>query len=115
MQMKAKTDTIAVVLGITTQIPIAWFIWVSHNLIENHWREILEGARLPQITNVALATMQWIPMAAAILIIAGVTLTLIRKHAMTWTFLIVLIEAILVSFVMLAILYPAMTTTYRLE
>jgi hypothetical protein len=112
--MKRNTDFLSGISGLVAQIGIGYGMYVSYWAFHLHWNEILEGAKLPQITVLSFQWMRFVPAIAAVLLIAGFLIPVLRKRILWWTCGIVLLECLALTIVMMGLCFPALTITYKL-
>ena len=113
-EMKRNTDFLAGISGLIAQVGVGYGMHVSYWAFHRHWNEILEGAQLPQITVLSFQWMRLLPAIAAVLLIAGLLIPVLRKRILLWTCDIALLECLALAIVMMGLCYPALTITYRL-
>ena len=112
--MKRNTDFLAGISGLVAQVGIGYGMHVAHRSFHRHWSEILEGAALPQITVLSLQWMRFVPGIAAVLLIAGLLIPVLRKRILWWTCGIALVECLALTILMMGLCFHALTITYRL-
>ena len=113
--MKWNADNLAGLSGLVAQVGVGYGMKIAHWSFHRHWTEILEGAQLPQITILSLQWMRFVPVIAAVLLIAGLLIPTLRKHIVWWTLGVALIECLVLTVLMMGLCFPALTITYGLK
>lgn len=112
--MKRNIDFLAGISGLIAQIGNGYGMHVAHGSFHRYWSEILEGAKLAQITVLSLQWMRFVPVIAAVLLIAGLLVSYLRKRILWWTCGIALLECLVLTILMMGLCFPALTITTKL-
>jgi len=112
--MKIRHSILAVVAALIAQVGTGCAIWLSTQIMAYHWHDFHGGKALPPVTNMTLRFGIAVPIAAALLTIAGVAIPFLRTRIHWWLLGVVLLEALALAIMMIGLAAPSICLTYQM-
>ncbi len=113
--MTASYQLPPVISALIAQGAIAFAGHLVSRAFRLHWGELLSGMPLGYTTELALSSMQWIPLVVAVILLVIMVAPFLRKHALWCTAWILILELLALAVCFLSFLEPVYTITYRMN
>jgi hypothetical protein len=111
--MKIRVPILAAFAVLIAQVGVGYAIRLSTQVMAYHWHELLDGKALPPLTTMTLRFGMAVPIAAALLTVAGVAIPVLRSRVHWWLLGVVLLEAIVLAGFMIGLAAPSICVTYQ--
>ena len=113
--MRIKTDILWCASGMIAQVIIALCVWPAHWAFALVCEHMLDGKRLPPLTDVAFVVLRPLPVAVGILILLGFWLPAIRKRFTHWMLALLLAESLCLALLLLGLVLPFMHVHFTMS